>query len=200
MDERKQINFTIVPDDSGDSPRTYANFCAISHTPFDFTLSFCEVQPLSQTRHRGGRGGPLGQGAGAREDRAAAAGRAEPDRGPAGAPSRLLGVDGHGLGQRAHPLMAGGDDCAHRSRFVLRRGRARATSRSRRASRCDWRPSWQSAGWSRPCRARRDVPGFAPGTSLAEASVLCPDAVFLDGAFDAYLRGLARRSTRCCDV
>ena len=46
--ERKQINFTIVPDDQGDSPRTYANFCAISHTPFDFTLSFCEVQPLSQ--------------------------------------------------------------------------------------------------------------------------------------------------------
>jgi hypothetical protein len=46
--ERKQINFTIVPDDQGDSTRTYANFCAISHTPFDFTLSFCEVQPLSQ--------------------------------------------------------------------------------------------------------------------------------------------------------
>jgi hypothetical protein len=48
MTEQKQINFTIVPDDLGDSPRTYANFCAISHTPFDFTLSFCEVQPLSQ--------------------------------------------------------------------------------------------------------------------------------------------------------
>src|SRR3954454_19329946 len=48
MNERKQINFTIVPDDGGvDTPRTYANFCAISHTPFDFTLSFCEVQPLS---------------------------------------------------------------------------------------------------------------------------------------------------------
>ena len=46
--ERKQINFTIVPDDSGDLPRTYANFCAISHTPFDFTLSFCEVLPLSE--------------------------------------------------------------------------------------------------------------------------------------------------------
>jgi hypothetical protein len=46
MNEPKQINFTIVPDDRGDSPRTYANFCAISHTPFDFTLSFCEVQPL----------------------------------------------------------------------------------------------------------------------------------------------------------
>ena len=46
--ERKQINFTIVPDESGDVPRIYANFCAISHTPFDFTLSFCEVLPLSE--------------------------------------------------------------------------------------------------------------------------------------------------------
>ena len=48
MDERKQINFTIVPDDKDETPRTYANFCAISHTPFDFTLSFCEVLPLSE--------------------------------------------------------------------------------------------------------------------------------------------------------
>src|SRR5262245_58000320 len=48
MADRKQINFTIVPDDSGDLPRHYANFCAISHTPFDFTLAFCEVQPLSE--------------------------------------------------------------------------------------------------------------------------------------------------------
>jgi hypothetical protein len=46
--ERKQINFTIVPDDNHDLPRTYANFCAISHTPFDFTLAFCEVLPLSE--------------------------------------------------------------------------------------------------------------------------------------------------------
>src|SRR5688500_20347464 len=46
--DRKQINFTIVPDDSADLPRTYANFCAISHTPFDLTLAFCEVLPLSE--------------------------------------------------------------------------------------------------------------------------------------------------------
>jgi hypothetical protein len=46
--DRKQINFTIVPDDGGDLPRTYANFCAISHSPFDFTLSFCEVMPLTE--------------------------------------------------------------------------------------------------------------------------------------------------------
>jgi hypothetical protein len=48
MDERKQINFTIVPDDASDATRTYANFCGISHTPFDFTLTFCEVLPLSE--------------------------------------------------------------------------------------------------------------------------------------------------------
>ena len=48
MNERKQINFTILPDDRADVTRTYANFCAISHTPFDFTLAFCEVLPLSE--------------------------------------------------------------------------------------------------------------------------------------------------------
>ena len=55
-DKPKQINFTIVPDDgSGEGPgsvpsqppRTYSNFCSIAHTPFDFTLTFCEVMPLS---------------------------------------------------------------------------------------------------------------------------------------------------------
>jgi hypothetical protein len=50
MPDQKQINFTIVPDDAalGNQPRTYANFCAVAHTPFDFTLSFCEVMPLSE--------------------------------------------------------------------------------------------------------------------------------------------------------
>ena len=47
-EQRKQINFTIVPDDNPNVPRVYANFCAISHTPFDFTLAFCEVLPLSE--------------------------------------------------------------------------------------------------------------------------------------------------------
>jgi hypothetical protein len=48
MSESKQINFTIVPDDTSDAPRTYANFCAVNHTPFDFTLTFCEMTPLSE--------------------------------------------------------------------------------------------------------------------------------------------------------
>ena len=48
MSETRQINFTIVPDESTDAPRVYANFCAVANTPFDFTLTFCEVQPLSE--------------------------------------------------------------------------------------------------------------------------------------------------------
>jgi hypothetical protein len=50
-DQPKQINFTIVPADDGAGatiPRTYANFCSIAHTPFDFTFTFCEVMPLSE--------------------------------------------------------------------------------------------------------------------------------------------------------
>jgi hypothetical protein len=46
--ERKHINFTIVPDESGTRERVYSNFCAVSHTPFDFTLTFCEVLPPSE--------------------------------------------------------------------------------------------------------------------------------------------------------
>jgi hypothetical protein len=47
----KQINFTIVPEDPEDSERArrqYANFCAVAHTPFDMTLTFCDVRPLSE--------------------------------------------------------------------------------------------------------------------------------------------------------
>ena len=52
MSDRKQINFTIVPDDDSQQPRTYANFCGVNHTPFDFTLTFCEVMPLSEQELR----------------------------------------------------------------------------------------------------------------------------------------------------
>ena len=48
MTESKQINFTIVPDESAESLRAYANFCAVNHTPFDFTITFCEMAPLSE--------------------------------------------------------------------------------------------------------------------------------------------------------
>ena len=44
----KQINFTIVPEEGNEPARVYSNFCAIAHTPFDITLSFCEVLPLSE--------------------------------------------------------------------------------------------------------------------------------------------------------
>ena len=53
MTDRKQINFTIVPDDNPTGPpRVYANFAAVAHTPFDFTLTFCEVTPLSEKEIR----------------------------------------------------------------------------------------------------------------------------------------------------
>jgi hypothetical protein len=71
MSESKQINFTIVPDDGpAQQPltvtdaggrtvrltvateRTYANFCAVANTPFDCTLTFCEVLPLSEQEIR----------------------------------------------------------------------------------------------------------------------------------------------------
>ena len=47
----KQINFTIVPDEPENQAQTrreYANFCAVAHTPFDITLTFCDVRPLSE--------------------------------------------------------------------------------------------------------------------------------------------------------
>ena len=49
-DQPTQINFTIVPaeEPNDTQPRTYSNFCSIAHTPFDFTLTFCEVMPLSE--------------------------------------------------------------------------------------------------------------------------------------------------------
>src|ERR1041384_7959593 len=56
-DQPRQNNFTIIPDDRteeghGAPARTYANFCSIAHTPFDFTLTFCEVMPLSDKEIR----------------------------------------------------------------------------------------------------------------------------------------------------
>lgn len=51
--EKKAINFTVVPDETEAEGGTgsdivYSNFCAVSHTPFDFTLTFCQMQPLSE--------------------------------------------------------------------------------------------------------------------------------------------------------
>lgn len=52
MTEQKQINFAIAPDEATGPERQYANFCAVQHTPFDFTLTFCEVKPLSEQEIR----------------------------------------------------------------------------------------------------------------------------------------------------
>jgi hypothetical protein len=48
VQQQGQINFTIVPDETNAPERVYANFCTVAHTPFDFTLTFCEVMPPTQ--------------------------------------------------------------------------------------------------------------------------------------------------------
>ena len=47
-EEKAQLNFTVVPDEDSSVPRVYSNFCAIQNSPFDFTLTFCEMLPLGE--------------------------------------------------------------------------------------------------------------------------------------------------------
>ena len=48
MDEKKSVNFTVVPDEDSTVPRIYSNFCSIQNSPFDFTLTFCEMLPIGE--------------------------------------------------------------------------------------------------------------------------------------------------------
>ncbi len=45
-EEKPSISFKIVPAEDPSVPRIYANFCSIQNSPFDFTLTFCDVHPL----------------------------------------------------------------------------------------------------------------------------------------------------------
>lgn len=47
-EERKGVDFTVVPEDDVSVPRVYSNFCSIQNSPFDFTLTFCEMLPLGE--------------------------------------------------------------------------------------------------------------------------------------------------------
>ena len=51
-EDRIQLNFTVVPDEDASVPRVYSNFCAIQNSPFDFTLTFCEMLPLGEKQVR----------------------------------------------------------------------------------------------------------------------------------------------------
>ena len=48
MEEKKSVNFTIVPDDRPEVQRIYSNFCAVQNSPFDFTLTFCDMPPIGE--------------------------------------------------------------------------------------------------------------------------------------------------------
>jgi len=51
-EERRSVNFTVVPGDDATVRRIYSNFCSIQNSPFDFTLTFCEMEPLSEREVR----------------------------------------------------------------------------------------------------------------------------------------------------
>ena len=51
-DKKGSVNFTVVPDEETETPRVYSNFCAIRNSPFDFTLTFCEMMPVSERELR----------------------------------------------------------------------------------------------------------------------------------------------------
>jgi hypothetical protein len=46
--EKKSVNFTVVPDETSNVARVYSNFCSIQNSPFDFTLTFCEMLPIGE--------------------------------------------------------------------------------------------------------------------------------------------------------
>ena len=48
MDEKKSVNFTVVPEDDTTVPRVYSNFCSVQNSPFDFTLTFCDMLPIGE--------------------------------------------------------------------------------------------------------------------------------------------------------
>ncbi len=92
MSESKQINFTIVPDETSDATRTYANFCAVNHTPFDFTLTFCEMAPLSEKDIRAAESEHVVRAPVKARVDAAGAGGADSHRCSAGTDAHLYGV------------------------------------------------------------------------------------------------------------
>ena len=51
-EKKPSVNFTVIPEDPSDVPRTYSNFCAIQNSPLDFTLTFCEMLPPSEKQLR----------------------------------------------------------------------------------------------------------------------------------------------------
>ena len=51
-EDRIQLNFTVVPDEDPSVQRIYSNFGAIQNSPFDFTLTFCEMLPLGEKQVR----------------------------------------------------------------------------------------------------------------------------------------------------
>ena len=164
MSERKQINFTIVPDDEVARPRTYANFCSISIRHSTSTLTFCEVLPPDGEGGPRGSGRPGVEGAGTGTDRCPDGIRPQPDQRVAGALAGLYRIRWEpGLGQAGRALAVVSWVCLpddlrrYRSRPIRQRSpsypaRARSTA-SGRLHRVGVRNPYEPAGGHDPVGA-----------------------------------------------
>jgi len=47
-EDKQPVSFKIIPEEDETTPRLYSNFCSIQNSPFDFTLTFCDVHPLGE--------------------------------------------------------------------------------------------------------------------------------------------------------
>lgn len=48
----EHVQVKMVPSTDSQSERIYANFVSVNHTPYDFTLTFCDAQPPHNEEER----------------------------------------------------------------------------------------------------------------------------------------------------
>ena len=190
MTDRKQINFTIVPDETGRSSAHLREF--LRHLAHAVRLHARLLRSPAALRegYPCRRGGPHRPCARALEDRGAAAGRAEPDRRAAGTYAGLFRVDRHQLGQGSDSLnLAAGvagitiERCRRRP---LRRRRYPRRRRPRPRPAASWPASQRSIrtptrSWiSRTptsCWSRRFCPPSAPTSASTRSRRRCSSAI-----------------------
>ncbi len=45
-EQQERVEIKVVPDNSGESKRIYANFVAVNQSAYDFSLRFCDASPV----------------------------------------------------------------------------------------------------------------------------------------------------------
>ena len=209
-DEKGQLDFTIVPDDASELPRVYSNFCAIQNSPFDFTLTFCEMLPPTEKQLREAQTTPRREGAGQGPARRPGPDGPRPDRRPAGelppVPAVLQPAQGPGeLAALAATSTASVTDLAWPARLdwsVKERRRSilhvdldpffvsveRSMDPSLRGRPVVVGGDGHGLGFVAAVSAEAREAGVRVGMPLAQARRLTPDAAFRRGDLEAYGR------------